>query len=53
MDNKNYNKLNNETIDLIKNIIYTQNINLIKNICHDYNRDPKILIKKYNLGEYS
>tara|TARA_B110000259_G_scaffold183580_1_gene229098 strand:+ start:715 stop:873 length:159 start_codon:yes stop_codon:yes gene_type:complete len=45
--------LSSEITTLLKNIINKQNIKLIKKIAEDYNRNPNIIIYKYNKGEYS
>lgn len=52
MDN-NYIELNSEVINMLKKIIYNQNIELLKKISKDYNRDFNSLKIKYTNGEYN
>jgi hypothetical protein len=47
------NKNDNEDINkIIETIIRKQNLILIKKISEDYNRNYKVLIKKYYNGKY-
>ena len=50
---KNYIELNSEVINMLKSIIYNQNIELLKKISKDYNRDFNSLKIKYTNGEYN